>query len=558
MDATLVDALAQPVLADRHSLSAAPRVHLRHEVQQLRREIADLRQQVGYWKSMHARALEKNKKLEEEIDKLRAENRQLKDKLFGRKSEKKKPKDRSNQLEDPQEACGGPKRQRGHQPQQPGHGRRDYSHLPVIEKTVELPADECVCPKCGKPRVEMAESEDSEVLEVDVRPYRRRIRRKRYRAGCDCPDVAQTLTAPVPGKLIPKGRYGVSIWVLILLDKFASYRATGNLIEQLKLYGLDLPQGTVTDGLKRLEPLFEPIYPALLERNGQSVYRQADETRWPVFVEMEGKKGHLWWLWAFLGEDTVAFRIAPSRGHEVPEGHYPEDAQGVLMVDRYSAYKAMSQVKSGSIKLAFCWSHVRRDFVAVGKGWPELVDWALSWLRPIRKLYRLNRRRLKHDPSSPEFEEHDAALRETIEAMHKQAVDELADGKLREPCRKALQSLLEHWSGLTLFVDDPKIPMDNNGSERIVRGPAMGRKNYYGSGSLWSVCLTAAMFSILATLKLWNLNPRLWLTWYLEACAAAGGKPPEDIEPFLPWNLTDPRRQELNQDAGPPTRLDGL
>ena len=86
----------------------------------------------------------------------------------------------------------------------------------------------------------------------------------------------------------------------------------------------------------------------------------------------------------------------------------------------------------------------------------------------------------------------------------------------------------------------------------------MGRKNYYGSGSLGSVCLTAAMFSILATRKLWNLNPRLWLTWYLEACAAAGGKPPANIEPFLPWNLTDQRRQELNNDAGPPTRLDGL
>ena len=558
MDATLVDVPVPPSLADRQTISSASMVHLHHEVQQLRREMAELRQQVGYWKSMHARAVEKNKKLEEEIDKLRAENRQLKDKLFGRKSEKKKPKDRSNQLEDPEEASDGPQRQRGHQPQQPGHGRRDHSHLPVIEEIADLSADECVCPKCGKPRVEMAETEDSEVLEVDVRAYRRRIRRKRYRAGCDCPDVSPTLTAPVPGKLIPKGRYGVSIWVLVLLDKFASYRATGNLIKQLKLYGLDLPQGTVSDGLKRLVALFEPIYQALLERNPQSVYRQADETRWPVFVQLEGKKGQLWWLWAFLAEDTVAFRIAPSRGHEVPEGHYPKDAPGFLMVDRYSAYKAISQVKSGSIKLAFCWSHVRRDFVAVGKGWPELVDWALSWLRLIRKLYGLNRQRLQHDPQTCEFEEHHAGLHEAIEAMHQQALDELAEGKLREPCRKALQSLLAHWSGLTLFVDDPKIPMDNNGSERILRGPAMGRKNYYGSGSLWSVCLTAAMFSILATLKLWGLNARLWLRWYLEACAAAGGKPPPDIEPFLPWNLTDPCRQELTNRTGPVTRLDGL
>ena len=117
--------------------------------------------------------------------------------------------------------------------------------------------------------------------------------------------------------------------------------------------------------------------------------------------------------------------------------------------------------------------------------------------------------------------------------------------KLREPCRKAIQSLLDHWSGLTLFVDDPKIPMDNNASERAVRGPSMGRKNYFGSGSLWSVCLTAAKFSVVATLKQWNVNPRRWLSWYLESCAAAGSRVPEDIERFLPWNLVAERRAEL-------------
>jgi len=94
-------------------------------------------------------------------------------------------------------------------------------------------------------------------------------------------------------------------------------------------------------------------------------------------------------------------------------------------------------------------------------------------------------------------------------------------------------SLLDHWSGLTLFVDDPRIPKDNNASERTVRGPAMGRKNDYGSDSLWSVCLTAAMFSMVATLKPWNVNPRRWLSWYLESCAAAGSRVPEDVQlPF--------------------------
>jgi len=557
MDATLVEL---PVQADRASRRVAELSalvdKLLGEVGQLRREVGELRQEAGYWKGMFAQAKQKKEKLQKQVDELRAENRQLKDKLYGTKSEKKSSQDRSNQLEDPSQPHSGPKRSRGHQPNTPGPRRRDHSHLPVVEEPVELPDDQCLCPKCGKLREEMAETEDSELIEIDVRAYRRRIRRKRYRATCDCPEVPRTLTAPAPPKLIPKGRYGISVWVHVLLDKFASYRATANLIEQLKVYDLALPPGTVTQGLKRLVPLLDPIYQASLERNGRSVYRQADETRWPVFVEVEGKTGHRWWLWAFLGEDTVVFRIASSRGHEVPQEHYPEDIRAFLMVDRYSAYKAMVQVKSGVVVLVFCWAHVRRDFIAVGKGWPELADWALAWLRRIREIYRLNRERLRHDPQTSAFEEHDTALRQAIDAMDKQAIEELANPKLREPCRKALESLQSHWSGLTIFVDDPKIPMDNNASERTVRGPAMGRKNYYGSGSLWSVSLAATMFSILATLKRWNLNPLRWLTWYLESCAAAGGKPPSEIESFLPWNLSDQRREELTGPVPPVASID--
>ena len=125
----------------------------------------------------------------------------------------------------------------------------------------------------------------------------------------------------------------------MLLGKFASYRATANLVEQPKLYDLAPPPGTVTQGLKRLVPLLDPIYQVLLERNGRSVDRQVEETRWPVFVEVEYKRGPRWWLWAFLGEETVMFRITSNRGHEVPEKHDPEDLRAFLMVDRYSAYK---------------------------------------------------------------------------------------------------------------------------------------------------------------------------------------------------------------------------
>ena len=135
--------------------------------------------------------------------------------------------------------------------------------------------------------------------------------------------------------------------------------------------------------------------------------------------------------------------------------------------------------------------------------------------------------------------------------MKKQMETELARADLATPCRKALESLQEHWEGLTRFVDDPRIPMDNNASERRGRGPAVARKNFYGSGSQWSGQLAAAAFSIFATLSMWKLNPRKWLTWYFEQCAAAGGKVPADIQPFLPWNLSDEKKKEL-RDTGLP------
>lgn len=510
---------------------------LRAEVAGLRRENRELRQQVGYWQSRHADAVRRIAALEQENDHLRAENRKLQAELFGRRSERQSGSDRSNELDDPTEAK--PKRQRGRQPGQPAPRRRDYRHLLAREQFIDLPEAEQTCPHCGQP-LKACGTEDSEQLEIDITVFRRVIRRRRGQRTCGCPGP-RTVTAPPAPKLIPKSLVGVSLWVEILLDKFASYRPTQRLLEQWRLLGLDVAAGTVTDGLQRLEPLFQPIMAALLKRNRQSHYKQADETRWLVFVEQQGKVGFGWWLWVFNSEDTAAYILDDSRSHQVPEDHYPPQAGGVLMVDRYSAYKAMSQVKNGTLILAFCWAHVRRDFVRVGKAWPKLKSWALEWLRRIRDLYQWNRRRLAHPADSAA----QAGLRQAVAAMRQQLDAELADPALHTSARKVLTSLQEHWSGVTLFVDDPRIPMDNNLSERRLRGPALGRKNYYGSGALWSGRLAATLFSILATLKLWQINPRLWLNWYLQSCAEAGSQAPTDIEPFLPWNLSQDTRAKL-------------
>jgi transposase len=524
-------------LAQLHQEVAA----LRAEVAGLRRANLELRQQAGYWKGMHAQAGRRLAELEQELEHLRGENRQLQAQQFGRQSEKQSRRDRSNELDDPDETT--PPRARGHQRGRPGPQRRDYRHLPVREETVDLPQAERLCPHCGLPLIACG-TEDAEQLEIEITVYRRVTHRRRYQRTCACPGQ-RTWTAPAVPKLIPKGRLGVSAWVEILLDKFASYRPTERLLKHWQSLGVDLAPGTVADGLRRLEPLFGPLREALRERSRQSVLTQGDETRWLVFSDQEGKVGHTWWLWVFASSETVVYVLDPTRSHEVPEQHFLKNARGVLLVDRYSAYKAMAQVKNGTLLLAFCWAHVRRDFVRVGKGRPELNAWAVAWLKRIRELYRWNRQRLRNPADAAA----DAALRQAVAALLLQRLTELADPSLRAPCRKVLTSLQEHWSGLTLFVADPRIPLDNNLSERRLRGPAVGRKNYYGSGALWSGRLAATLFSLLATLKLWRINPRWWLRWYLDSCAAAGGQAPPDMQSFLPWNLSEERRQELTDRA---------
>jgi transposase len=551
MEDTLVEPIPATEPADLFELVRQLRREvdeLRQEVASLKRENSELRQQVGYWKAQHARAVHRAEHLEAEVETLRGENRKLQDQLFGRKSEKSSTRDRSNHLEgESDDHDSSMPRKRGQRKDRPGPSRRDYSHLPVVDDPRELPEDQRKCPKCGAP-LSPSNTEDSEQIEIDVRAYRRRIRRRRYQRTCTCSSCPRTVTAPPPPKLIPKGLLGVSVWVEILIDKFSSHRPTERLLDQWRLVGLDLAAGTVAGGLERLEPLFQRLYDALLARNAKSAFAQADETRWMVFIDLDGKTGYRWWLWVFLAEDTVVFRLDPTRSHEVPEGHFPADARVVLMVDRYSAYKAMAQVKLGNVVLVFCWAHVRRDFVKLGRSWPEHKEWALAWLRRIRDLYHHHRQRRSSLAGSAEFSSADAALRQTVMAMQVQAEAELADPKLPTPCRDVLASFQQHWDGLTRFVDDLRIPLDNNASERQARGPALGRKNYYGSGALWSGRLAAMLFSLIATLTLSKINIRKWLTWFLQSCAENGGQAPADIDPFLPWKMSDERRREMALD----------
>jgi transposase len=345
------------------------------------------------------------------------------------------------------------------------------------------------------------------------------------------------------GRVIPKSILGVSIWVEVLLDKFLFYRPTDRLLAEWRTRDLDLALGTLTDGLQRLLPLFEPVYRQLIEHNQQQQHWHADETRWLVFASVEGKVGYRWFLWVFHSEEVVVFVLSSGRAHDVPEEHLGPVQEGILSVDRYAAYQALPQVKTGAIVLAFCWAHVRRDFLEVARSWPQQQAWALAWVQRIGQLYQDNDSRLE-SASVETFTAADRQVRQRLEEMAGLAEQELADPQVHPVRQKVLTSLQEHWAGLTVFVEHPEVPLDNNRAERVQRGPVVLRKNSYGSGAVWAGELAARLFSILQTLCLWNINPRHWLTAYLQACANAGGQAPAELNEFLPWRMTETQRQE--------------
>jgi transposase len=509
--------------------------------------------EAAYWRAMHRRAVERETQLQQRLAQLEAKLRRREQQLFGRKTETSSSTQTATTTSSTDSAS---KRSRGQQTGRPGHGRRDYSQLPATVEEAELTGNDCCCPQCQLPFEPIAGTEDTTVLEIAVRAHRRIVRRRRYRPTCQCGVVAQVVAAPPPPRLIPKSLLGISVWVTVLLDKYLFYRPTYRLLADLASHGLDLSLGTLTDGLQRLLPLFEPLYEALVQRSRQQPLWHADETRWLVFAMTEGKVGYRWYLWVFHGSEVVVFVLAAGRAHDVPEEHLGPDARGIMVVDRYKAYQAIAQVKGGQIVLAFCWAHVRRDFLAVARTWPAQESWALTWLAGISQLYVLNDARLQVQ-DTPAFAAADVALRGAVTALGGQGEAELAAAHVHPARRKVLESLGEHWTGLTVFVEHPEVPMDNNTAERVQRGPVVGRKNYYGSGAVWAGRLAAMMFSLFQTLTLWNLNPRLWLTAYLTASAQAGGQAPPDLASYLPWNLTAQRRQEWSmpgeEEASPNT-----
>ena len=209
----------------------------------------------------------------------------------------------------------------------------------------------------------------------------------------------------------------------------------------------------------------------------------------------------------------------------------------------------------------------------MGTGFPELKEWSRGWLRSIGELFHLARKRREAwEPGLPlaeqgaAFQALQGQLERAFERLLQRARQELeclaehwesASGRLQalvEAQGRALHSLLVHEDGLGVFVEDPQVAPDSNAAERALRGPVIGRKTSFGSGSEDGAAMAALMYSVYGTLQLWGLNYYAWTLDYLNACARNGGQAPQDLSPWLPWEMDEARKAELSQPlplAGP-------
>jgi len=541
-------------------------------------DLTEYKRLSGYWEARWKEACRREELLKKDNEKLRGLVRDLQHRLFGKKTEvgSKKPENQPTNNETI-------KRPRGQQRGSRGHGRTERPDLPVVPEHYELHGK--VCAHCNLPYSPFPGNEESDIIEIEVKAYRRRVHRHRYRRSCSCPSAPNNpkiVVAPPPPKVIPKSTIGISVLVHVLISKFLYGLPLNRIISGFSNCGMPISAGTLADTLQKISALFTPLQKAFYDHQMTELWFNNDESRWKVYILFEGKVGYLWWLWVTRSLHVVYFTISSTRSASVPTEHFAglQAKKVILVCDRYGAYKKLARLNPRII-LAFCWVHVRRDFLNFDLSYPHLENWGDTWVEEIRALYHINKQRLAHwqktlplDQQNELFQQVQIRLEKQIEHVKQRYAQLLlADqvvrttvkphstkkgkmkanvpvpGELHVAQRKLLVSLQKHWHGLIVFVTHPEVPMDNNGGEQAIRGPVVGRKNFYGSGSRESAELTAKMYTQLQTVEQWGLNPHHWLQEYLEACAEAGGTAPADLTAFLPWEMSEERRQHL---AKPP------
>lgn len=390
----------------------------------------------------------------------------------------------------------------GEKQPQSGHGPKDQPNLRVVEEQIAIvDASATVCEHCNQPVAEWKDQfEESEEVHVISREFVvKKIKRQKARCAC-CRTI---VTAPAPLKLFPGARYSVAFAVLVVISKYADHLPLERQVKMMARDGLDVDSQTLWDYVWAIAQLLKPTHQRLLEYVLKAPVIGVDETWWRLMggkPKTEGGQGEKWWIWSACTQDAVFYRLDDSRSAEAARkliGAY----DGVAMCDGYSAYSSLAA--KSNLRLAHCWSHVRRKYFELDSAFANEAQAVLDMIDELFAIEALC-------PTGPPGDSMRAELRTQRSRPLVKRIEQWALSVRATPgsaLRKAVEYMGGVWTGLLLFLDDPRIPLHNNASERALRGPVIGRVNHFGSRSSRGTEAAGILYSLVESAKLAGVEP---------------------------------------------------
>jgi transposase len=375
-----------------------------------------------------------------------------------------------------------------------------YPNLPINERCViQNPAPNCSC--CSKLMTPSGMTEDT----VIPKKYEiLKLMRMKYRCSCQ----GAVLTVPSPPRIIPGSTYSDEMIVDVALSKYCDLIPIERYVAMAARGGVkDLPPQSLIEVTHSLADFVSAAYTRIKKMVLMSRVLNADETPHKM---LEGSDKKSWYLWGFSTPEHCFLECHDTRSGDVASEVLLKSRCEFLVSDVYSGYgKAVrfsneQRVAAGKPKIrsAYCNAHARRYF---HKCWPQYKESAF-YLDHYHEIYELNRAAKNQPP--PRILELRSQMRPRIEAMKKKALEELPGYPEQSKYGKALKYFLANYDGLTLFMGEAEVPIDNNSQERLLRNHVVGRKTWYGTHSERGAWTAAILFTLVESCKLNHVNPR--------------------------------------------------
>ena len=392
----------------------------------------------------------------------------------------------------------------------------------------------CACAHCGSDRLRKLGETTTETLE-HVPATWKVISHVREKFSCRaCEKITET---PAPSHPIARGRAGPQLLAHIL---FSKYRAHLPLNRQSDIYaaqGIELDVSTMADWVGACSATLAPLVTEI-EKHVLSAERiHADDTTVPVFAKGQCTTGR---LWAYVRDDqpfggdaapAALFHYSGDRGGAHPQKHLAAYS-GLMQADAYSGYNALYAEgrTPGRIFEAACWAHGRRKFFELAE--LQKAPVAIEAVRRIDELFAIERQINGQPP------EHRRAVRQArskplADALEKWLREERRKLSSKSPVAKAVDYSIKRWPAFARFLDDGHICMSNNAAERAVRGVAVGRRNWTFCGSDAGGQRAAAIYTLIETCKLNDVDAQRWLA---DVLARIADHPAKRVSELLPWN----------------------